>query len=80
MDARKRIELLVVALNRRNGGDLSGLDFSFRLLDARIGLDSLDLAEVLVDLEREYGQTPFDRPKPPRTWDELAQILEASTR
>jgi hypothetical protein len=80
MDARKRIELLVVALNRRNGGDLSGLDFSLRLLDARIGLDSLDLAEVLVDLEREYGQTPFDRPQPPRTWDELAQILEASTR
>ena len=76
MDVRARIESLVVSVNHRNGGTLAQLDFSLRLLDPAVGLDSLDLAEVMVDLERQMGRSPFDSPRPPRTWDELAVVLE----
>lgn len=75
VEIRARIESLVLSVNHRNGGPLGRLDFSLRLLDPSLGLDSLDLAEVVVDLEKQFGRSPFDSAKPPRTWEELAQRL-----
>ena len=80
MEVRARIETLVLSVNHRNGGTLAALDFSLRLLDPSLSLDSLDLAEILADLERHYGRSPFDSATPPRTWQELAVALEPVAR
>lgn len=76
MDVHARIEALVLAVHRRNGGSLDRLDFGLRLLDPALGLDSLDLAEVVVNLERVFGRSPFDAAVPPRTWADLAGVLQ----
>ncbi len=76
MEVPARIESLVLSVNRRNGGALASLDFSLRLLDPSLSIDSLDLTEILADLERHYGRSPFDSVTPPRTWRELASTLE----
>lgn len=77
MDVRSRIQVLVLAVHRRNGGPLERLDFGLRLLDPALGIDSLDLAEIMVGVEREFGRSPFDAVRAPRTWEELAAALEA---
>jgi acyl carrier protein len=79
VEIRGRIEALVLSVNHRNGGTVDRLDFSLRLLDPGVGLDSLDLAEVVVDLEKQFGRSPFDSARPPRTWEELAQSLEVKS-
>lgn len=68
---------LVLAVHRRNGGQLTALDTSLRLLDPALKLDSLDLAEIMVAVERETGRSPFDAPTPPRTWDDLLRAVES---
>lgn len=80
MEVRARIETLVLSVNHRNGGTLASLDFSLRLLDPSLSIDSLDLAEILADLERHYGRSPFDSATPPRIWQELAVTLEPVAR
>jgi acyl carrier protein len=80
MEVRTRIETLVLSVNHRNGGTLAALDLSLRLLDPSLSLDSLDLAEILADLERHYCRSPFDSATPPRTWQELASTLEPIAR
>jgi hypothetical protein len=80
MEVRTRIESLLLTVNHRNGGTLRTLDFSLRLLDPTLSIDSLDLAEILAELERHYGRSPFDAATPPRTWAELADTLEPAVR
>jgi hypothetical protein len=70
-----QVELLVLAVHRRNGGHLSRLDLSWRLLEPILGIDSLDLAEIIVGIEREFGFSPFDGPRAPGTWGELVEVL-----
>lgn len=74
----KRIESTVLGVHHRNGGKLAELDFNLRLLDAALLLDSLDLAEIIVSIEREFHFSPFEVPQPPRTWSELVTQVEAS--
>lgn len=69
------IEAAVMVLHRRNGGQAERLDFSKRLLDPSLRLDSLDLAEIMVELERRFGSSPFDGHEPPRTWSDVATSL-----
>jgi len=73
-----RLEALVLSVHRRNGGTLGALDLSLRLLDPALKLDSLDLAEIMVAVERELGVSPFDALTPPRTWGDLARLISAS--
>lgn len=67
-----RIAQLVLAVHRRNGGSLQSFDAGLRLLDPALKLDSLDLAEIMVAIEREFGASPFDAATVPKTWRAVA--------
>jgi len=69
--ARQRLHDIVLTVHRRNGGKLRKLDFNLPLLDPKLLLDSLDLAEIMVAVEKEFGVSPFDGRKPPRTWADV---------
>ena len=69
------IEAVVMAIHRRNGGRRKRLNPEMRLLDPALGLDSLDLAEIVVALEKRFGVSPFNVPAPPRTWGDAARLI-----
>jgi acyl carrier protein len=73
----REIESLVLAVHWRNGGKLSELDWNWRLLEPALGIDSLDLAEIVVALERRFQVSLFDLPKPPRTWADVRAAVGA---
>lgn len=70
-----RLETLVLTVHRRNGGDRLRLDFEARLLAPELRLDSLDLAEVMVAIEREFGVVPFEATPVPRTWRDVLELV-----
>jgi hypothetical protein len=76
----QRVAQFVLLVHRRNGGTLEAVDGSLRLLDPRLGIDSLDLAEIMVAIERETGASPFDVPQPPRTWGDVAVWFQSVGR
>ncbi|MHB8524395.1 MAG: phosphopantetheine-binding protein [Limisphaerales bacterium] len=67
---------MVLRVHRRNGGRLAHLNSALRLLDPTLGLDSLDLAEIMVAIEKEFGVSPFDSPSPPRTWADVVLRIQ----
>lgn len=69
------LERLVLTVHRRNGGTLESVHPELRLLDARLRIDSLDLAEIMVGIEREWGASPFDSATPPRTWGDVSEWI-----
>ena len=71
----KRIEELVLAIHHRNGGKLDHLPWEASLLARELRLDSLDLAEVMAAVEKEFGISPFDQERPPRTWQEVVDCI-----
>ena len=80
MEVEARISELVLNVHRRNGGTLDRVEPAWRLLEPALRIDSLDLAEIMVAVERESGCSPFDAPKPPRTWEELAMVVADGMR
>jgi acyl carrier protein len=74
---RSRLSSLVLGVHRRNGGTLPHLDFAARLLDPTLLLDSLDLAEVMAAIQKDFGVSPFEG-SPPRTWNDVATTIENS--
>lgn len=72
----QRIESIVLNVHRRNGGELTYISQDFRLLQPELGLDSLDLAEILVAVEKEFGIAPFESEHPPKTWGEVLDLAE----
>jgi acyl carrier protein len=80
MEAQERISELVLTVHRRNGGALARIEPGWRLLEPALRIDSLDLAEIMVAVEREFGCSPFDAPRPPRTWDDVVAAVAASPR
>lgn len=80
MSHQERISELVLALHRRNGGQLQSVDLSLPLLHPALALDSLDLAEIMAAIEKEFGASPFDSPQPPRTWRDVADFLDRPAR
>lgn len=76
-DIKAVIEKAVLAVHRRNGGSLSSLNLDLPLLDSSLLIDSLDLAEIIVALEKDLGKSPFDAPAPPRTWRQVSEYLAA---
>lgn len=77
-DCRREIPGLVLAVHRRNGGKLASLDLGLRLLDPALAIDSLDLAEIMVAIERNFGVSPFDSEEPPRTWGDIVALVRRS--
>lgn len=73
---RLRIAELLHLVQERNGVRTEGWEWEWRLLDGRLGIDSLDLAEILAGLERDFGVAPFDHATP-ETWQALASIIES---
>lgn len=71
----QRVAALALGIHHRNGGKLSALQPERKLLDPDLGLDSLDLAEVMAALEREFGVSPFEHGAP-RTWGEVIEAIE----
>jgi acyl carrier protein len=72
---------LVLAVHRRNGGRLLELDLQLRLLDPALGLDSLDLAEIMAGVERRFGVSVFDGETVPVIWaDVVRAVRQAETR
>ena len=72
--AETRVIALVIGVHRRNGGTLKELNLSLRLMDPGLGIDSLDLAEIVASLEREFGIALFDRTIP-QTWGGVVRVL-----
>lgn len=71
----------VLGIHRRNGGSLEVLDPAWSLLDPRLQLDSLDLAEVMASVERDFGVYPFEDPlQPPKTWEDILRLAEIRAR
>lgn len=77
-DPRERLSTLVLGVHRRHGGTLQELAFESRLLDPKLGLDSLDLAEVMAAVEREFHVSPFEH-SVPRTWNDIVAVIEAAS-
>ena len=75
-EVAKRLAELVLTVHRRNGGTREVLDGDLPLLAPELGLDSMDLAEIMVAVEREFGVEPFGGDSAPRTWREVVAILE----
>lgn len=71
-DSSQRLENLILKIHHRNGGSPVRLDWQGRLLDPRLALDSLDLAEIFVAVEKEFGFSPFNTGSPPKTWADVA--------
>ena len=69
------IQAVILSIHHRNGGDLQKIDFDLPLLHPSLRLDSLDLAEVMVALEKEFGKSPFDASQTPRTWRDISLFL-----
>jgi hypothetical protein len=46
-------------------------------MDPSLKLDSMDLAEIVAELERQDGWSPMDRRVRPTTWGDFAGLLEA---
>ena len=67
---------MVLNVHRRNGGQLTHLDLNLRLLDPVLGLDSLDLAEIVVAVEKQFHFSPFESPTPPLSWADLVRQLD----
>ena len=67
---------VVLAIHRRNGGTQVSLPWEDSLLGGRLGLDSLDVAEVMVEVERVHKVSPFELSPRPKTWGDVLRCLE----
>ncbi|MCF7708271.1 MAG: hypothetical protein K9N52_05170 [Verrucomicrobia bacterium] len=76
MNPEELITSLVLKIHKRNGGVLRDFSLDMRLMESALMIDSLDMAEIMVEVEREFGISPFDQLEPPRTWRELIGLIE----
>ena len=67
----------VLAIHRRNGGALTSVDLRHRLLEPALGLDSLDLAEVMAGIETRFRVSVFDG-SAPRTWADICSVIQGA--
>lgn len=65
------LRAMALRIHRRNGGTLTTFDLELPLLHPSLGIDSMDLAEIMVEYERASGVSPFDAAVPPRKWADL---------
>lgn len=63
-------------IHQRNGGGPLEMDWKSKFLSGGLVLDSLDLAEIVVLVEREFSVKPFENSRPPRTWEDFLKAVE----
>lgn len=59
---------LLLSIHIRNGGERIEVDLTQPILGGELKLDSLDVAEVAIEIERRGHRSPFARNSVPRTW------------
>jgi acyl carrier protein len=59
----------------RNGFVLDNFNFTLPLLNSALPIDSLDLAEILSDVESEFNVSIFENDSPPSTWNEIVTSI-----
>ncbi len=79
MDAENYLKDMIVAIRRRVVESDAEADFEFdrslALGDESIGLDSMDLAEVVARIQKDYGITLFEDGYDVRTWGDVIDVL-----
>jgi acyl carrier protein len=80
MDAENYLKDMIVAIRRRAVESDAEADFEFdralALGDESIGLDSMDLAEVVARIQKDYGITLFEDGYEVRTWGDVIDVLD----
>lgn len=69
------IAAMVMELHQRNQGTLKTLDFQMRLQEDGLLVDSMDLAEMVARIHRDFGVLIFEQSRLPTTWADVLQIL-----
>ena len=69
------IENLILRIHKRNGGSLNSLNYDLELMHPTLGLDSMDMAEVVATIQRDYGVMLFEGNNNPKTWDDVVRII-----
>ena len=70
----------VAGIGLRNGRQSHLNDLDAPLLSVEVGINSLDLAEIVLALETEYGVSPFEGTERIETWiDVIDIVLKRST-
>ena len=69
------IENLILRIHKRNGGSLNSLNYDLELTHPTLGLDSMDMAEVVATIQRDYGVMLFEGNNNPKTWNEVIDII-----
>lgn len=65
----------VFGVHRRNGGAVVERGLDLAIADPRLKLDSLDLAEIVASLEKQYQIPIFEQPTTVRTWMDVCWLL-----
>lgn len=76
-DIEDYIQSLVVELHQRQGGGEGQpeLDFQSHLNDERWRVDSMDLAEIVARIHRDFGVLVFEQASTPVYWADIVRII-----
>jgi acyl carrier protein len=78
MERCAKLQSVVLLVHHRNGGSLPSIDLSLPLMHPVFQIDSLDLAEIVAAIEKEFGIYPFESANPPKTWGDICDRIEAA--
>ncbi len=73
----------IQAIQKKNGSKSGSLKKNSRLLGGQSAMDSLDVAELIVRLERQWGKDPFKQvagTTPVRTLGDLISFYERALK
>lgn len=80
MDIENYLKDMIVAIRRRSVVSDAQVDFVFdqslQLGDKQIGLDSMDLAEIVARIQKDFGITLFEGENVVNTWGDVIQLLD----
>ena len=81
MDIEKYLKDMIVAIRRRAVESDAEADFEFdralALGNDYIGMDSMDLAEVVARIQKDFRITLFEDGYEVRTWGDVIDVLES---
>jgi hypothetical protein len=75
-DLTEKVSRIVLGIHLRHGGSLTALNLQWALLQPELGLDSLDLAEIMATVEAEFKVSPFESGTP-KSWGDVVSLLSS---